>query len=69
MSTAALPFEPPRVIRRKVSRLRLAVRLYVLAEGLAALAIVVGAAFWLGLAIDWLFEPRPSRGSPCGPPR
>jgi hypothetical protein len=60
MSTAALPFEPPRLIRRKVSRLRLAVRAYVLVEGLAALAIVVGAAFWLALGVDWVFEPSPA---------
>ncbi|HYO25635.1 MAG TPA: hypothetical protein VEQ85_11890, partial [Lacipirellulaceae bacterium] len=60
MSTTALPFQPPRSIARKVARLRLAVRLYVLAEGLAALAIVVGAAFWAGLAIDWMFEPSPA---------
>jgi hypothetical protein len=59
MSTAALPFQPPRSIARKVSRLRLAVRLYVLAEGLAALGILAGAAFWMGLAVDWLLEPRP----------
>ncbi len=60
MSTAVLPFEPPRLIRRKVSRLRLAVRAYVLVEGLAALAIVIGAAFWLALGVDWLLEPSPS---------
>jgi hypothetical protein len=60
MSSAALPFEPPRPISRKVSRLRSAVRLYVLVEGLAALGAVVGAAFWVGLAIDWFLEPRPA---------
>jgi hypothetical protein len=60
MSTSALPFQPPRTISRAVSRLRLAVRAYVLSDGLAALAIVVGLAFWLGLAIDWLLEPRPA---------
>jgi hypothetical protein len=60
MSTAALPFQPPRPIRRKVALLRTAVRLYVLVEGLAAIAIAAGAAFWLGLGIDWLLEPRPA---------
>jgi hypothetical protein len=60
MSTAALPFQPPRPIRRKVALLRTAVRLYVVVEGLAALAVVVGSAFWLGLGIDWLLEPRPA---------
>ena len=42
-----------------MSRLRLLVRPYVLVEGLAAVGIVVGLGFWLGLAIDWLLEPRP----------
>src|SRR5437870_2830203 len=60
MSTSALPFEIPRPVARKVSRLRLLVRLYSLAEGLAAVAIVVGLGFWLGLAVDWLLEPQPA---------
>jgi hypothetical protein len=60
MSTAALPFEPPRLVSRKVSRLRLAVRLYVLLEGLAAVVATAGAAFWIGLGVDWLLEPRPA---------
>jgi hypothetical protein len=60
MSTATLPFQPPRPIRRKVVLLRTAVRLYVMVEGLAALAVVAGAAFWLALGIDWLLEPRPA---------
>lgn len=60
MSATTLPFEPPRSIARTVSRLRLAVRSYVLVDGLAAVGVVVGLAFWLGLAIDWLLEPRPA---------
>jgi hypothetical protein len=60
MSASALPFEVPRPVARKVSRLRTLVRLYSLAEGTAALAIVAGTAFWIGLAIDWLLEPRPA---------
>ncbi|MBA3482012.1 MAG: hypothetical protein H0T51_09375 [Pirellulales bacterium] len=58
MSASTLPFEIPRPVAKKVSRLRLLVRLYSLAEGLAAVAIVIGIGFWLGLAIDWLLEPR-----------
>ncbi len=34
-------------------------RLYVLAEGIAAILLLLGVAFWLGLAIDWLLEPSP----------
>jgi hypothetical protein len=60
MSTATLPFQPPRPIRRKVALLRTAVRLYVVVEGLAALAVVLGSAFWLALGLDWLLEPRPA---------
>lgn len=40
--------------------MRAAVRLYVLVEGLAALGMVIGGAFWLALGLDWLFEPRPA---------
>ena len=58
MATASLPFEIPRPVAQKVSRLRALVRLYSLAEGLAAAAIVAGLGFWAGLAIDWMFEPR-----------
>lgn len=60
MATASLPFEVPRPVAQKVSRLRLLVRLYSLAEGVAAMGIVVGLGFWLGLAIDWMFEPQPA---------
>ena len=60
MSASALPFEIPRPVAQKVSRLRLLVRLYSLLEGAAALAIVAGVAFWVGLAVDWLLEPRPA---------
>jgi hypothetical protein len=59
MATASLPFEIPQPVAQKVSRLRLLVRLYSLAEGLAAVAFVAGLGFWLGLAIDWMFEPSP----------
>jgi hypothetical protein len=39
-----------------LARLRRRIRAYVWAEGLAAAAIVVAAAFWVSLALDWLFE-------------
>jgi hypothetical protein len=47
----------PPEIRRALRLLRRRIRLYVLAEGLTAGVIVIGLAFWLGLAIDWTFEP------------
>lgn len=60
MSTVTSQYRIPRPVARKVSRLRLMVRLYVLLESLAAIVLVAGAAFWLGLAIDWTFEPSPA---------
>lgn len=60
MSTASIPLSIPKPITRKVARLRWLVRLYVVFEGIAALVVVLGSAFWIGLAIDWLFEPLPA---------
>ncbi len=39
--------------------MRRRIRAYVWLEGLAILAIVLGAAFWFGLILDWSFEPSP----------
>jgi hypothetical protein len=36
------------------------IRAYVWVEGLALVLAVVGVAFWLGLAVDWMFEPSPT---------
>src|SRR5262249_47481764 len=36
---------------------RLRIRGYVWSEGLAAVTVVLGVAFWSSLAFDWLFEP------------
>ena len=49
----------PKPVSRKVWLLRWLVRLYVCLDGLAAIALVLGVAFWLGLAIDWTLEPSP----------
>jgi hypothetical protein len=59
MSTASLTTRVPKTVSRKVSTLRWLVRAYVGLEGLAATIIAAGVAFWLALAIDWLFEPSP----------
>jgi hypothetical protein len=53
--------ELPPAVRRTLDRVRRLIRAYVWVEGLAVLAVLVGVAFWLGLALDWLFEP--SRGA------
>jgi len=56
MSISASPSISP-AIRGLLGRLRQRIRAYVWVEGIASLLCVLGAAFWLGLAIDWLFEP------------
>ncbi len=60
MSTASLPLQMPRPVTRKVALLRWLVRLYVALEGLASIVLVLGSAFWLGLATDWSLEPSPT---------
>ena len=59
MSTASLPVSIPSPISSKIRLLRWMVRSYVACEGLATIVIVLGVAFWVGLAVDWLFEPPP----------
>jgi len=59
MSTATLPFTMPKPVGRKVRLLRWLVRSYVCVDGLAAIVLVLGLAFWLCLGIDWAFEPAP----------
>lgn len=46
-------------MRHVLQRARRGVRIYVLIEGLAKLFILLGAVFWIGLLVDWLFEPSP----------
>jgi hypothetical protein len=57
MATVVSPAAPLRPIARKLAQLRRLVRLYVALEGIAAVVVVLGTAFWAGLAFDWLFEP------------
>lgn len=60
MSTATLQFRMPKPVSRKVRLLRWLVRLYVCFDGLAVIVIVLGLAFWIGLGLDWTFEPTPA---------
>lgn len=60
MATAAPQFEIPRPVAHTISRLRWMVRAYVWLEGLFAVVAALGAAYWLGLLLDWLFEPTPA---------
>ena len=47
-------------IRAALDGLRRRIREYVWVDGLAAAVAWLGAAFWLSLATDWLFEPPKS---------
>ena len=49
----------PLQVARKLGVLRRLVRGYVWMEGIASFVLLGGAAFWLGLATDWLLEPSP----------
>lgn len=60
MATVTSELEVPRVVRRKLREVRRAVRWYVWLDGAAMLVIALAAAFWLGLALDWFFEPPPA---------
>src|SRR5271157_4745973 len=65
---ATLEHEPPPrlppAIRRRLDALRAGIRGYIWLEGLAAMAVWIGAAFWGSMAIDWIFEPpQPVRGA------
>jgi hypothetical protein len=51
--------ELPPGIRRVLDVVRRRIRAYVWIEGLATLLVLLGAAFWIGLAVDWMFEPSP----------
>ena len=50
-----IPLAPP--IVSLLARLRRGIRVYAWTEGIALLVAVLGASFWLSLAMDWFFEP------------
>jgi hypothetical protein len=60
MSTSPRQSDVPPAIRQTLDAVRRRIRQYVWLEGLAMLVALVGIAFWLGLAIDWLLEPSPN---------
>jgi hypothetical protein len=49
--------ELPPAIRRILDALRRRIRIYVWIQGLALVVVLIGVAFWVGLAADWTFEP------------
>lgn len=44
-------------IHQLLSRVRRRIRLFILAETVLMVALVVGGLFWIGLGADWLWEP------------
>ncbi|HEX5470383.1 MAG TPA: hypothetical protein VFW73_00770 [Lacipirellulaceae bacterium] len=60
MSDQSTIRELPVAVRRALAALRRRFRAYVWLEGLATIIATLGIAFWLGLAIDWTFEPSPA---------
>ncbi len=55
-NTTALPL----AVRRALDAVRRRIRAYVCLEGVAIVIAALGFAFWLGLAVDWYFEPAPT---------
>src|SRR5262245_853174 len=60
MATVTTQHEIPRIIRQKLGQVRRGIRAYVWLEGVATVVALFAAAFWIGLLLDWLFEPPPA---------
>jgi hypothetical protein len=59
MSQAKLQHDVPPAIEQKLAQVRRGIRTYVWLEGLAAIVVTIAAAFWVGMLLDWMFEPSP----------
>jgi hypothetical protein len=46
-------------VRSALAAVRRQIRAYIWLEAIAILVVLLGLAFWLGLGLDWLFEPSP----------
>ncbi len=60
MPTSSIQPELTTTVRGVLDAVRRRIRAYVWIEGLALLIAVLGLAFWLGMAGDWMFEPSPA---------
>jgi hypothetical protein len=49
--------ELPTAVRGALDAVRRRIRTYVWIDGVAKVIIALGFAFWVGLALDWVFEP------------
>ncbi len=47
-------------LKQVLRALRRQIRFYVVLESLLYVVLLVGALFWIGLALDWLLEPSPA---------
>src|SRR5215831_17302656 len=52
--------ELPIEVQQALREVRRGIRRYVWLEGLAAIVVALAIAFWVGLLLDWLFEPTPT---------
>jgi hypothetical protein len=59
MATVTSQTDLPPIIGRKLREVRWQVRAYVWLQGMAKLAILLGAVFWIGLWLDRWLEPPP----------
>jgi hypothetical protein len=59
MATDTHTIDLPGDVEHALGAVRRRLRAYVWLEGLSLLIIALGAAFWVGLYLDWRFEPSP----------
>jgi hypothetical protein len=57
MASVTSEHEIPRIVRQKLGQVRCRIRAYVWLEGVAIVVAFLAAAFWIGLLLDWMFEP------------
>jgi hypothetical protein len=57
MTAPSYQHDMPPALRRLLNALRGRLRAYVWLQGLGIIVVVLGVAFWVGLAFDWFFEP------------
>src|SRR4029079_14268006 len=60
MPNPPITLELPQSVRRTLDAVRRRIRAYVWVQGSAAVVIAIGLAFWIGLGVDWFFEPSPT---------
>jgi hypothetical protein len=59
MAQLTFQHDLPPIVEQRLGQVRRGIRAYVWLEGVAAVAIALVLAFWLGMFFDWLFEPSP----------